>query len=181
MNTLPEIEMSRYEQILAHAQREAVKIAEAYGNQFGNIDDIRSRLFERELSAIAAKWSPEGGCNVYSFAQKVGGLETFNVGRALKREFANTEALEKLDAEPCEVVAQLTSDFAERKFRAMIVRMDLETVFRLLCERDREVLRAAILCEGNGEQARAMLGLGRCSYDYRLKQARKNFRKYWNS
>lgn len=175
----PEYDDKRQQQIHRFLDIESYRTGMRYRLSPDQIAEYKSKLQETVVTALLNQWGPDGGANVYSYAQKVVGTKRKELIRDILAERKTELALGKKtqlklenglkaqltrdwdnDDEPDQtsIVEELPGPFSKRAFDTMRALLDFEELNKFLTPEERRIFAALYKTGGKVEPARMMLG-----------------------
>lgn len=143
------------------------------------VADYKAKLTETIITAICNQWQPNGGANVYSFAQAVAKTKKKELTRHIVREHEteyafgrkcqlNLEDGQKAlltrdwendpELDKSSIMEELPGPFSRRAFDTLRANMDYRTICSFLTPEERRIFAALCKTGGKVEPARMMLG-----------------------
>lgn len=175
----PEFDETRQQQIHRFLDIESYRTGTRYRLSPDQMAEYKAKHQETVITAILNQWRPDGGANVYSFAQKVVAtkrkelIRDLLVERKTEFEFGKKTQLRLEDGQKAlltrdwdndaeldktSLVESLPGPFSKRAFDTMCALMDFETLCRFLSDDERRIFAALYKTGGKVEPARMMLG-----------------------
>lgn len=143
------------------------------------VAEYRSKLQETVITALLNQWRPDGGANVYSYAQKVVKRKRKELIRLILKDRATEMALGRKtqlrlengqkalltrdwdnddELDKPSIVEELPGPFSKRAFDTLYANMDYGALRAFLTTEERRIFAALCKAGGKVERARFLLG-----------------------